>query len=174
MHAVLTRMRAVQAPYQNMAGVAKKRAWGRSRPTAQGVTLLDNIEVEELINTTVCEEISNMHATVDLQHPEMATNDDLVEALVQMKVPIPRYDNGEPSRERLIYLFKTHITPRPQRNRHGAAKKRKCAADCQIDPSSCDWESSDLELKSRKRYVRVLVYVQVKYLSPAHLMQKTR
>ena len=156
------------APSQNMAGVVKKRAWGRSRPITQGVTLLDNTEVEELIKMTVCEGKSSMHATIDLQHPEMISNDELIQTLVQMKVPIPRYDNGEPSRERLIYLFKNHVTPRPQRDRHGVAKKRRRTADCHMDfEPSCDWESSELEPKSRKRY---LLSVRCGHIKPAHFL----
>lgn len=84
----------------------------------------------------------------------MISNDDLIKSLVQIKVPIPRYDNGEPSRERLIHLFKQHVIPRPQRDRHGTARKRTATGDSQMDvEASYDWESSELEPESRKRYV---------------------
>lgn len=157
------------SPFQNMAGVAKKRAWGRSRPTTDVLTtLLDNTEVEELISTTVREEKSSMHTTIDLQHPELISDDDLIKSLVQMKVPIHNHDSGEPSRERLIHLFKQHVIPRPQRDRHGTARKRKRTGDSQMDvEASYDWENSKLEPESRKRYVACVLLTHKLSSSPA-------
>eukprot|EP00731_Ephydatia_muelleri_P032072 Em0023g579a len=73
-----------------------------------------------------------------------------------MKVPIHNHDSGEPSRERLIHLFKQHVIPRPQRDRHGTARKRKRTGDSQMDvEASYDWENSKLEPESRKRKLDV-------------------
>ena len=57
------------------------------------------------------------NSNLELQQPELMSDFDLMESLKKIKVPIPVYSDGRPSRERLIYLFRQHVMPRPQRQR---------------------------------------------------------
>lgn len=52
---------------------------------------------------------------LDLQQPELLSSEALVRVLSERSVPVPVYPDGRPSRERLVYLFRRHVTPRPQR-----------------------------------------------------------
>jgi len=64
-------------------------------------------------------------SSLDLQQPELMSNERLVEALAKIKVPIPVYSDGSPSRERLLYLYRTYILPQPQRVRHQWRRKAR-------------------------------------------------
>ena len=98
---------------------------------------------------------------VDLQQPELLSSEALVRVLAERKVPIPVYPDGKPSRERLVYLFRRHVTPRPQRRGAGYGRGQRRAISMEVEdrdrPASWDeWArggaSSELGLvKSRKR-----------------------
>lgn len=108
----------------------KKRSWGRTKH--KEVTVISQEKIEETLQSLAEEKkqrevSSNVGCTIsarapggvesmDLQYPELMSNDTLVAALKRIKVPIPVYPDGSPSRERLLYLFKTNVLPRPQRN----------------------------------------------------------
>lgn len=62
---------------------------------------------------------------MDLQQPELMSDERLVEALKRIKVPIPVYADGQPSRERLLYLYKTNVWPQPQRERQQWRRRRR-------------------------------------------------
>ena len=105
-----------------------KRRWGKSRHREK-ITIVDRMEIEETLQK-FASEVKERHSvapspdqekeeTVDLQQPELMTDFALVEALKKIKVPIPVYSDGTPSRERLLYLFRQHVLPRPQRARRG-------------------------------------------------------
>lgn len=121
---------------QNMAAKEKaKRRWGKSRHREK-ITIVDRMEIEDTLQK-FAEEVKSFkerrdavptpkNHELDLQHPELMSDFTLVEALKKIKVPIPVYSDGTPSRERLIYLFRQHVTPRPQRQtQHQRRRDRK-------------------------------------------------
>ena len=84
---------------------------------------------------------SKQNHEVDLQQPELMSDFALVEALKKIKVPIPVYADGRPSRERLLYLFRQHVIPRPQRQsrrsgRRRDRKLRRVGGQTETSPSS--------------------------------------
>lgn len=101
----------------------RRRSWGRTKH--REVTVIDQKKIEETLHSfaeevrkreVVSNEISvESTGGIDLQYPELMSNDALISALKRIKVPIPVYPDGSPSRERLLYLFKTNVLPRPQR-----------------------------------------------------------
>lgn len=101
----------------------KKRAWGKTKNRGKGPPETEAVESDvEMVGEPVkriklSNEEKNTQHSIDLQHPELMSDSVLVEALSSIKVPIPIYSDGRPSRERLIYLFKEHVTPRPQRTK---------------------------------------------------------
>ena len=115
---------------------AKKRSWGKTKH--RGKPSLS--EVDHSVLGPVTEPNKRIRTfeeptQIDLQHPELMDNDSLVKTLRDVKVPIPMYPDGTPSRERLIYLFKKHVTPQPQRSK--------------VSRSSKSWrKSSNLQSKS--------------------------
>lgn len=111
----------------------KKRSWGRSKLKETCVTIVDQTTIEQTLQTlaeqskkppTVAREEKTTNTTFDLKYPELMSNDDLMAALKLVKVPIPVYADGRPSRERLLHLYKTNVMPRPQRNRWRNRKRR--------------------------------------------------
>ena len=105
---------------------------------------------------------------IDLQHPDLMNNDSLVKYLRDIKVPIPMYPDGTPSRERLIYLFKKHVTPQPQRSKVSRSSrswrktsnlqsKSNCITntglvdDMEVDSIECPNTEQVPSSKSRKR-----------------------
>ena len=100
----------------------RKRAWGKTKNRGKGPPEVETMESDtdtsrepvKKIKLMSNEETNNKHA-IDLQYPELMTDSTLVTMLSNIKVPIPVYPDGTPSRERLIYLFKKHVTPQPQR-----------------------------------------------------------
>ena len=111
-----------------------KRRWGKSRHREK-ITIVDRMEIEDTLQK-FAEEVKSFkdrHEVArtppnnepDLQQPELMSNFALIEALRKIKVPIPVYADGKPSRERLIYLFRQHVTPRPQRTRPGRRPLRR-------------------------------------------------
>lgn len=112
----------------------KKRSWGKTR-RREKVVVINREEIEETLQNFAkeCRESkSKIQLTsqqnheksgcvvpvgMDLQQPELMSNERLIEALKRIKVPIPVYADGSPSRERLLYLYKTNVLPRPQRNK---------------------------------------------------------
>lgn len=120
-----------------------KRSWGKGRQREE-VTIINREKIEETLQTLVeeakkCKTASNSSnkATtgtrtdeMDLQYPELMSDESLVTALKRIKVPIPVYPNGRPSRERLLHLYRTNILPRPQRNRR---KRRRVSGVSQED-----------------------------------------
>ncbi len=119
----------------------KRRAWGKTRHREK----MDPMEVEE----TLDQDKSSLRPgpskadLIDLQHPELLTNDRLVEVLSGMRVQIPVYSDGEPSRERLIYLFRKHVTPRPQREglrgRGGGRRRWREQVAMEVDHGRQRW-----------------------------------
>ena len=95
-------------------GISKRRSWGK-RPKEK-IAIIDQMEIEEAVKQTVLSDCSPKIGSTDLQHPELMTTERLAGFLSGMKVPIPVYPDGKPSRERLIYLFKRHVMPKPQRD----------------------------------------------------------
>lgn len=105
----------------------KKRAWGKTRhrgrkPPSESEDDSTLVPLSEPIKKVKTFEEPDTLIQIDLQHPELMSNDFLVKALGNIKVPIPIYPDGTPSRERLIYLFKKHVTPQPQRARTTRSK----------------------------------------------------
>ena len=117
----------------------EKRSWGRTKH--KEVTVINQEKIEETLQS-LAEEVKQRELAssvsytssasgapgpagagegVDLQYPELMSDDALAAVLKRIKVPIPVYPDGRPSRERLLYLFKTNVLPRPQRNQ----RKRK-------------------------------------------------
>ncbi len=90
------------------------------------INIVENVELEisDKVNAgdskTKLAHIS-AETSVDLQHPEFLSTAKLVNLLKERKVPIPVYEDGSTSRDRLLFLFKQHVVPRPQRN---SRKKR--------------------------------------------------
>lgn len=125
---------------------AKKRSWGKSRQREE-VTIINREKLEETLQTLAEEAkkckttsiLSNKATTststgeMDLQYPELMSDESLVTALKRIKVPIPVYPDGRPSRERLLHLYRTNILPRPQRSRR---KRRRVSGVSQDDQGS--------------------------------------
>ena len=138
----------------------KKRSWGKTR--RREVTIINREEMEETLQT-LAEEVrqSKVNSGMDgentgihLQYPELMSNETLIKALRQLKVPIPVYPDGHPSRERLLYLYKANVLPRPQRNRW-RRRKRLLSNDSKMEVahSDDDWTvgNDGSSLPHRKR-----------------------
>lgn len=123
---------------RKMASAEKaKRRWGKTRHRDK-ITIVDRMEIEDTLQK-FAEEVKSFkerdevastpkqNHELDLQQPELMSNFTLVEALKKIKVPIPVYADGRPSRERLLYLYRQHVMPRPQRQgrRPGRRRERK-------------------------------------------------
>lgn len=122
---------------------SRKRSWGKARHK-EDITIINREKIEETLQT-IAEEKKKAevlppanHKTggegggggdqstgLDLQYPELMSNESLVAALRRIKVPIPVYPDGNPSRERLLYLYKTNVLPRPQRNRSRGSRGQR-------------------------------------------------
>ena len=145
----------------------KRRSWGKAR-SREKIAVIDQMEVDVLMKESsrsadkraACVDTSD----IDLQHPELMASDTLTAILSQRRVPIPVYEDGNPSRERLVYLFKKHVTPQPQRDsywrrpgRRGWRKKRRTdETPMEVDDTGAgDWVlNSDEETPvQRKRWV---------------------
>ena len=128
----------------------KKRAWGKSKEQDK-VTIIENMELElpdkpKLDDSrTVIDE--DRKEVTDLQHPEMLSNERLVKVLSEMKVPIPVYQNGSPSRDRLIYLFRKYVMPRPQRKRRPKIRHKELSdlmsTSESVQLETMEWERSE-------------------------------
>lgn len=118
-----------------MASTEKsKRRWGKTR-NREKITVVDQMEIEVTLQK-FAEEVksfkerheealtSKQDCELDLLQPELMSDFSLVEALKKIKVPIPVYADGRPSRERLLYLFRQHVIPRPQRQSRRPARRR--------------------------------------------------
>lgn len=99
----------------------EKRSWGRTKH--REVTVVNQEKIEETLHSLAEEAAKKAEfipdeasRNTDLQFPELMSDDALIAALKAIKVPIPVYSDGRPSRERLLYLYKTNVLPRPQRN----------------------------------------------------------
>lgn len=102
----------------------KRRSWGKTRPK-EGIAVINRERIEETLKSLdeeakkpapkATQEGSGQNAGLNLQYPELMSDEDLVSALKRIKVPIPVYSDGRPSRERLLYLYRTNVLPRPQR-----------------------------------------------------------
>lgn len=99
----------------------KKRCWGRSN--REKINIIENMELEipdvKVNNTSSDDPVKTNTGTpsIDLQHPELMSNSQLVNLLAERRVPLPVYEDGSYSRERLLFLFRKHILPRPQRKK---------------------------------------------------------
>ena len=128
---------------------AKRRVWGKPRERDK-VVYVDQMEIELLSDASGTDANLNMgesHCSeskvVDLQRPELMANYQLVASLKEMRVPLPDPAGGEQSRERLLYLFKKHVMPRPQRNRLTGKRRRhqlaKAAGDGGTRDDAMEW-----------------------------------
>ncbi len=124
-------------------GVTKRR-WGKCRPREQ-VTVITKEDLNDTLSkcaqeakeaqerkakTTVTSQSGSNDVklsfnAIDLQQPQLMSNDRLIQALKKINVPIPIYPDGSPSRERLLYLYRTFVLPQPQRNKQPKGRKRK-------------------------------------------------
>ena len=136
----------------------KKRAWGKSKEQDK-ITIIENMELElpdkpklDDSRTVIDEDRKEVidedrKEVIDLQHPEMLSNERLVKVLSEMKVSIPVYQNGSPSRERLIYLFRKHVIPRPQRKRRPKIRHKEpsdlMSTSESVQLETMEWERSD-------------------------------
>ena len=119
----------------------KRRSWGKPRHREK-IASVDNMEVDEVVGQSTVVEHDVRDIDIDLQHPEMMKTERLVEILTRMKVPIPVYPDKRPSRERLVYLFRKHVTPRPQRQGLRGRKRPRRGVDTPMEVELCwhdDW-----------------------------------
>lgn len=119
----------------------KRRSWGRSREREK-VVFVDQMEIDLLTRGETANEVRETprSRTVELQHPELMKNHQLVAILKEMRVPLPVPSNGEPSRGDLLCLFKKHIVPRPQRT--CLTGKRRMRLDQAGSSDSNAWEDT--------------------------------
>ena len=149
----------------------RKRQWGKCRESEK-VLILEtmDLEIPDPIDKGIGgkkkdeEGDKSSEKGLDLQHPEMLSNQSLTEILTKYRIPIPVYSDGLPSRERLLYLFRTHVQPRPQRSQQMRRKKRlRTPPKDPSDHTSMEWldgggDETDItnkweDIKSnRKRY----------------------
>ena len=102
----------------------KRRSWGRASKREK-ITIIDRMDIEDTLQKIRTESKQNAEkdntriktGSINLQHPELMDNSTLVECLKRIKVPVPTYPDGTLSRVRLLYLFRKHVTPQPQRVR---------------------------------------------------------
>ena len=159
----------------------KRRSWGKAR-SREKIAVIDQMEVDVLMK--VSSRSADKRATcvdtsdIDLQHPELMASDTLTAILSQRRVPIPVYEDGNPSRERLIYLFKKHVTPQPQRDsywrrtgRRGWRKRRRTEeTPMEVDDTGAgDWvlNSDEDTPVQRKRWVDL--YLVRPHVCPAFI-----
>ena len=120
----------------------KKRRWGKARPRVN-VTVINKADLEDTLQkleeevkerksrpiVTSQQSSENLKSTlftgIDLQQPQLMSNERLIEALRKIKVPIPVYLDGSPSRERLLYLYRTYVLPQPQRSKQQWGRKKR-------------------------------------------------
>ena len=164
----------------------KRRSWGKAR-SREKIAVIDQMEVDVLMKESsrsadkraTCVDTSD----IDLQHPELMASDTLTAILSQRRVPIPVYEDGKPSRERLIYLFKKHVTPQPQRDsywrrpgRRGWRKRRRTdETPMEVDNTGAgDWvlNSDEDTPVQRKRWADL--YLVRPHVCPAFItLQKS-
>lgn len=148
----------------------KKRAWGKTERKEITIINRENIEEtlrnmsEEAKKCTVTSEESTR--VMNLQYPELMSDEALVVALKRIKVPIPVYSDGRPSRERLLYLYKTNVLPRPQRSQWKDHKRKRSAGvtsqestEMEVDHHG-DWSIDGTTVLNRKRYFRLFVFLK--------------
>lgn len=102
------------------------------------------MDIEELTRLSKRISASSSNAQ-DTQHPELMSNQTLVDRLSEMKVAIPVYPDGQPSRERLLYLFRKHVSPKPQRSGFWRRRRRREVRDVvpmDVDHKQDSWISS--------------------------------
>ncbi len=153
-----------------MAAQKQKRSWGKTKQRDE-VTIINHEKIKGTLQRIAEENkrsqsilkkgsTTNSKSTgVDLQYPELMSNDALVAALKRIKVPIPVYPDGTPSRERLMYLYKNNVLPRPQRSRwkrrrHTPREDRSEAMEVDQQDDNTGWdETVDTPQQQKKRYV---------------------
>ena len=124
---------------KNMASdsVPRRRAWGRPKRRDE-ITVVNEMEIELAEKESREAAKTKSDADSDLQRPEGMTNNELIAILEKMRVPIPVSTNEIPSRERLLYLFRRHVTPRPQRTRRSRRSQRRLETDATPTESGND------------------------------------
>ena len=128
------------------SGTGKRRSWGKPRHKEKLVSI-DHMDVAELTR----QEENTPHSSnpgAGLQHPELMSNQTLIGQLSAMKVAIPVYSDGQPSRERLLYLFRKHVSPQPQRSGVWRRRRRGGNRDVvamDVDPNLNIWSASPSE-----------------------------
>ena len=111
---------------------ARRRQWGKSRETGK-VVIVENMDLgaPDRVDEGIGEKkrdgngVKSSEKGLDLQHPEMLSNESLVRILTQYYVPIPAGTDDESNREKLMSLFRMHVQPRPQRQRRHHRKRDK-------------------------------------------------
>ena len=132
---------------EGRSGTQKRRSWGKRHKGK--VISLDQMDIEELTKLQTSKRIhssDNSSSAEDKQHPELMSNQALVNRLSEMKVAIPVYSDGQPSRERLLYLFWKHVTPKPQRSgfwRRRMPGEVKGVVQMDVDHNQDTWISSN-------------------------------
>ncbi len=142
--------------------IGKRRSWGKAK-RREDITIINREGMEDILQKIDEEDKEKIKITeIDLQYPELMSNEVLTKALKRIKVPIPVYPDGSPSRERLLYLYKLNVLPRPQRSgwvgrrsEKGRLKRSREGNDCapmEVDQDHIlSSENKDAE-KQRKRY----------------------
>ena len=133
----------------------RRKSWGKShRKDRQVIAITDQMEidVEPVKVAAIASRVATSAADprgdgLDLQQPELLSSEALVRVLSERRVPIPVYPDGKPSRERLVHLFRRHVTPRPQREGgarawRGRGKRRRPeeAMEVEVGSRSALWD----------------------------------
>lgn len=144
-------------------GKAKRRSWGKTKPREE-ISIINHEKIEETLKA-IAEETKHSEVSLersssnltDLQYPELMSNDALVTRLKYIKVPIPVYPDGKPSRERLLHLYKVHVLPRPQRAKWRNRKKKNGGMSqddqMEVDDWSVKADGNSSTILQRKRYL---------------------
>lgn len=122
----------------------KRRSWGKPRHKEKVVNI-DHMDVAELTG------VATTSNAVDPLHPEVLCTQTLIDVLTLRK--IPTYPDEQPSRERLLHLFRKYVSPQPQRRGFWRRRRgeRIVATEMEHDSSITleGWEQPP----ERKRYV---------------------
>lgn len=122
----------------------KRRSWGKPRHKEKVVNI-DHMDVAELTGAATASK------AVDPLHPEALCEQTLLDILTMRK--IPTCPDEQPSRERLLYLFRKYVSPQPQRRGFWRRRRgeRIVATEMEHVSSMSLGESWELPLE-RKRY----------------------
>ena len=121
----------------------KRRSWGRSTQREK-VNIVENMELEvpDRLKPVTESASATKRTKIDLQLPELLATEKLLELLTSLRVPIPVYEGGQPSRDRLVFLYRKHVLPRPQRLRQKTRYKDAIYQnrECTKTAEPMDWD----------------------------------